>query len=449
MGLQRDEYKSLVKLGLPVVVTQLGIIVVNFADTIMVGQYGTAELAAAAFVNNLFLVPFVMLIGFASGITPIIGALYTRNNNAETGHTLRVSLRLNILMGIFFTAVMGLIYFFLDRMGQPPELLPLIRGYYLIILCCMVVAAVFNCFQQAANGVTDTSMPMWIILSANLLNIIGNWLLIRGHLGFPELGLAGAGISTVTARALAAVAIIAVMLRSRRYRRYRAGFFSRERVPGTAKKVFFTSVPLMLQGGIECALWAFGAVVSGWADAIQLAAFQITNTISQLGFMTYLSFGIAVSIRVANYCGTRDLAGVRRITTAGLHFNLLLAVAASAIFIFGGTHILRIFTEDTAVILSAHGLLLPLVLYQLFDAVQLVYGNGIRGTSRVNPLLWASIIAYLAIGIPAVYLLGWTAALGNTGVYYGFCIAIFAVCVCLYCWYRNTLSRLQAGKWAE
>ncbi|MDE6144440.1 MAG: MATE family efflux transporter, partial [Muribaculaceae bacterium] len=154
-----QSYASLLKIGFPVLVTQLGVIVVSFADTMMVGAYGLDELAAAAFVNSLFLIAVVMLMGFAGGVTPLIGALYGKGDHHEGGLTLRASLQVNVIMATAFTAIMGGIYFFLDKFGQDPDILPLAREYFLIILFTMIPMAVFNCFQQTANGTTDTATP--------------------------------------------------------------------------------------------------------------------------------------------------------------------------------------------------------------------------------------------------------------------------------------------------
>ena len=99
---------ALLRLGAPILLTQVGVIVVSFADTMMVGAYSTEALAAAAFVNNFFMVPMVMLMGFAAGLTPIIGSLYTRKRNVEVGRTLRAGLKLNTLMALLLVAVIAL-----------------------------------------------------------------------------------------------------------------------------------------------------------------------------------------------------------------------------------------------------------------------------------------------------------------------------------------------------
>ena len=441
------EYKNLWKLGLPVLITQVGIIVVSFADTMMVGAYGTDELAAAAFVNSIFMIATVMQIGFAAGMTPLIGALYSRGDEHQVGVTLRGGLQINTIVSLCFTAIMGGLYFFLDRFGQPAELLPLIRSYYLIILATLLPMAVFNCCQQTANGTTDTATPMWMILGANAVNICGNYCLIYGNMGLPELGLVGAGLSTLTARYLAMTGIIVVFLASRRYRPYRCGLRESNTAETGAvrRKVWITSYPVMIQSGVECFLWSFGAIVSGWFGKIQLASYQVVNTISQLGFMTYMSFGIATSIRVANYTGLRDVAGMRRITSAGLHLNILLATIASLIFLIGGRHLIHAFTPDTEVIAVALTLIPPLILYQYGDATQLTYANALRGTSDVKPLLWISITSYIIVGIPLLLFLAKWLDWECVGVYYSFSGALIVASLLL----RNAFNKAVGKKEKE
>lgn len=437
--LYKSEYKSLFRLGLPVMATQIGIILVSFADTAMVGAYGVDQLAAAAFVNSLFLIPMVMQIGFASGITPLIGALFGRNDHEGVGRTLRAGLQTNAFLSLGLTAVMAILYFFLDKFGQPSDLLPLICEYYLIILASLFPMAVFNCSQQTANAMTDTASPMWVILSCNVLNIIGNYVLIFGKCGFPEMGLNGAGISTLTARWISVLGIMLVFRTSKRYRPYLKGALDSSHVGKIRREVWSISWPMMIQAGCEMALWSLGAVVSGWFGKIQLAAYQIINTISQLGYMIFLSFGIAVSIRAANYTGVRDMAGVRRTTLAGLHLNLILATMASLVFFFLGNVLIGCFSSDEDVDASASMLIIPLVLYQYGDAIQLTFANGVRGMGNSRPFLWVTLIAYILIGVPVLFALSTGLNLGNVGVYYSFSFALFTAAIILYVSFRRTL----------
>ncbi len=437
-----EQHRQLLRLGFPVLLTELGVITVSFADTMMVGDYGTDSLAAAAFVNNFFMVSVLMLIGFAAGLTPLIGALYTRKKGYDAGRTFRISLRLNILLTLALTLIMGILYFLLDRMGQPEELLPLIRPYYLIVLGTLLPTAIFNVCQQMANGVTDTSMPMWIILGCNAMNILGNYILIFGHWGAPELGLIGAGLSTLLSRLTGAIVIFALIRRRKRYKDYREGFADGRRDRKLSAQVFRTSYPVMIQSGIECLMWSLGAVVCGWYGKIELAAYQVVVTVSQLGFMTYISFGIATSIKVANFMGAGDVDAIRKTSRAGLDINLVLATLASGIFIILGRNMLGLFTSDAEVIAVGMLLLAPLVIYQYSDAVQIVYANALRGTSNVRPLLTVSLLGYIVVGVPCMLLLAVWFDLKSVGVYYSFCVALTVAAAMLYRSFRKTLSRV-------
>lgn len=441
----KADYKALIKLGLPVLVTQVCVITVSFADTLMVGAYGLDELAASAFVNSLYLVVLVMLMGFAGGVTPIIGALFSRGDDYGIGHTLRTSIKLNVWLSALFTAIMGVLYFFLDKMGQPPELLPLIRPYYLLMLATVIPLAIYNCCMQTANGTTDTASPMWVMIGANVLNIAGNYCLIFGHFGFPELGLAGAGISTLTSRLAGTAAMFLIIIFRHRYRIYRSGLLSTEPSRERLLKVWKTSYPVMFQSGVECFLWAFGAVVAGWFGTVQLAAYQVVNTIGQLGFMIYMSIGVAISVRVANCMGVKDFPGVKATTAAGLHITTIMATGASVLFLFAAPTLISLFNDTPAVILSGEALVLPLILYQYCDSVQITYANAQRGTSDARPLMWAALISYIAVGVPVLLLFALGFDMGNVGIYYSFCVALLSAAILLRFWFRRTLRRLPAA----
>ena len=436
--------KSLLKLGIPVLITQVGIIIVSFADTMMVGAYGLNELAASAFVNSLFLIAVVMLLGFAGGVTPIIGALYGKGDHQEGGLMLRASLLVNLGVAMVFIIVMGCLYFLLPYFGQDPELLDIAEEYYLIILPSLIPMAIFNCMQQSCNGLNDTATPMWIILGADVLNVLGNYLLIFGKWGFPELGLAGAGWSTLAARTSTAIAILCVYSFSSGYKTYwqsliRGGSGNRRRL-----QVWKTSYPLMVQSGVECGLWTRGAVVSGWFGKVELAAYQVMNTIGQLGFMIYMSFAWATSIKVANFTGQKDFNSVRRVTKVGLHMILILATLASLVFLFFTDNLVHYFTPEEEVVAYAMLLIPPLVLYQYCDGTQLTYVNALRGTSEVKPLLWISIVSYIFVGISVLFLFAVFFEMQTVGVYYSFSVALLVAAVLLVVTFRKTLKRLES-----
>ncbi|MDE6527900.1 MAG: polysaccharide biosynthesis C-terminal domain-containing protein, partial [Muribaculaceae bacterium] len=243
-------------------IAQVGTIVVGFADNIMVGHYSTQALASSSFVINIFNIVVLCCLGFAYGLTPLIGMLFSQKRNSEIGLTLRAGLIANITVGAILSIVMGILYFFIDEMGQPVELLPFIKPYYLIFLASLIPMSVFNTFAQWSYAVKNTSMPMWILLTCNVVNIAGNYMLIYGNWGAPELGLIGAGLSTLFVRIIAPLAIMAIFFLKKSNAGFRAGFLDKKLkvTRSLMSKVVRTSWPVSLQMGCETAAFSTCAV---------------------------------------------------------------------------------------------------------------------------------------------------------------------------------------------
>ena len=161
----KEHYKALIRLGIPIVIGQIGIVVVGLADNMMVGQYATLDLAAASFVNSAFNIPILFGLGFSYGLTPLVGQFFGRHDKYHVGQLLRNSLLVNLFIGLLLTLAMTVVWFNIDRLGQPEELLPLIRPYFLLQLASLVFVMLFNSFKQFADGITDTKTPMYIMIS--------------------------------------------------------------------------------------------------------------------------------------------------------------------------------------------------------------------------------------------------------------------------------------------
>lgn len=435
----KRDYAALLRLGLPILVGQLGMIVLGFADNIMVGHYSTLALASASFVNNVFNVAIFCCIGFTYGITPIVGTLFSQKRHTDIGATMKNVLLLNVIFVGLIMTVMTVIYLNVDRLGQPEELLPLIRPYFLIYLVGMLPLAVFNVFAQWSYGVNDTKLPMWIILGSNAVNIVGNYLLIFGHAGLPELGLNGAGFSTLISRTLGACIIVAWFFCRKSNGDYRRGFIGARISAQSLRKIWNISIPISMQMTFESGSFTVAAVMTGWISAIDLAAFQIIVIVGTLGFCIYYSIGSAVTILVANEAGRNDLSAMRRVAWAGYHVLLTLMCLSSAVFIFFGKPLMACFTDDPAVLAVTSGLILPLVMYQAGDATQINFAGALRGTSRVMPMLWIAFVSYMVLGIPVTYLLGFPLGLGIYGIVLSFSVSLFiAAALFLYFFLRST-----------
>ena len=251
--MKQSHYRALLTLGLPIVIGQIGVIVLGFADTLMVGHHSSTELAAASFVNNMFNLAIIFSTGFAYGLTPVVGRLFGEGKTDKTGEVLKNSISANTLLALIVCGIMLALYLNLHRLGQPEELIPYMRPYFIVLLLSLPFVLWFNAFKQFTDGITDTKVSMWILLCGNVLNIIGNYILIYGKLGLPELGLLGAGISTLASRILMVLAYLVLFFLTARYKQFRIGFMQ-----GKTNKADFTLLnklgwPIAAQMGMETA----------------------------------------------------------------------------------------------------------------------------------------------------------------------------------------------------
>ena len=198
--MKNNHYSSLLKLGAPVVVGQIGNLVLNFADTFMIGHHSTVELAAASFVNNIFVLVLLFALGFNFALTPIIGPFIGCDEKEKAGAVMRTALFANALLTVVLVVASVAFYFSLPYFGQPEELMPLMRPYLLVNILSIPFAVLGCQFKQFFDTIGRTSISMHVLITANCINILGNYLLIYGHFGFPELGLLGAGVATALSR---------------------------------------------------------------------------------------------------------------------------------------------------------------------------------------------------------------------------------------------------------
>lgn len=436
----RDHYKALILLGLPIVVGQVGVIVLGFADTLMIGHHSTTELGAASFVNNMFNLAIIFSTGFSYGLTPIVGGLHGTHQFAPAGQALRCSLLANLLVGMLLTLIMGILYLFLEHLGQPEELLPLIKPYYLVLLATLVFVMLFNGFKQFTDGITDTKTAMWILLGGNLLNIVGNYILINGKLGFPELGLLGAGISTLFSRIVMVIVFAGIFFYSRRFVRYKVGFYRLGWSGALLRRLNLLGWPVGLQMGMETASFSLSVIMVGWLGTIALASHQVMLTISQFTFMMIYGMGAAVAIRVSNFKGQEDIVNVRRSAYAGFHLILALGVVLCSIVFICRNYLGGWFTDSVEVSAMVATLIVPFLIYQFGDGLQINFANALRGISDVFSMMVIAFISYFVISLPVGYFCGFTLGWGLAGIWMAFPFGLTSAGIMLWLRFRYKMK---------
>ena len=434
-----SHYSTTLRLGIPIAIGQLGVIILGFVDTLMVGRYSTDALAASAFVNNIFTLFTFLLMGYSYGLTPIISALFGQGKHAEAGARLKPALWSATAFCALLIVVWSIAFCNLERFGQPAELLPLIRPYFLVILVSMIFVMLYNELRQFTDGLTHTTLGMYTLMIGNALNIVGNWLLIYGPGPFPEMGLLGAGIATLLSRVLMVVLMVAALRWRKGYAPYREGFARCRASLASMRTMVKASLPIAIQMGLECAAFTMSAVMAGWVGKEELAAYQIMVTIGTLGFLLYYSFGAGTSIRVATFYGQCDRTNVERAAAAGRNLLLLMAACSSLLIYVLSEPLIRLFTTDTAVIAIALALIPLVVLYQFADAMQICYANILRGTGHVLSMMRIAIISYLIVNIPVAFILGFPLGWGVKGIFLAFFIGLFTAATLFFWEYRKAM----------
>lgn len=411
---------TLLRLGLPIMVGQLGTIVMGLADTLMIGRHSTLELAAASFANNIVALVLISAMGFSYGLTPVVGALLGEGRAELIGGKLKNALAANGVMGVLMMVLMGVLWLFLDNIGLPAEVVPLIRPYMLILILSILPQMFFNAYKQFSDGIQDTRTPMWLLLMGNGLNIVGNAVLIYGLFGAPEMGLIGAGIATLMSRLFMWGAADLVFRTARHYRQHSIQFAASHVHRSDMVQLSRLGIPVMLQMGMESASFALSAFYVGWLGTASLAAHNIMNTVGQLCFMLYYGMAAAVAVQVSYYRGAGNLPETKRVAQAGLYLTWAMALVITLPIFLLRQQIGPLFTSSSEVASLVAAVIPVFAVYQLGDALQCIYGNALRGMADVKPLIPMAFIAYFIISLPLGYLFGFVCGWGFLGVWSAF-----------------------------
>ena len=434
--------KRLLSLAGPIVIGQLGVVFVSFADTFMVGHYGVEELAAASFVNNLTMILVVTGLGFSLGLTPLVSEAEGKADRRRAGALLRNGLKSNGILSAIVFAVMLILYFNLGNMGQPDELLPLIRPYFIVVSASILCTYIFNAFKQFTDGLTRTKVSMVVIITSNVMNIAGNYVLIYGKAGFPEMGLLGAGISTLVSRIFTVAAMAGYVFFNKTMKEYVAGYRDKAIGRGMLKNVARLGTPIGLQMGMETASFSLIVIFVGMLGTMELAAHQVMVTISQICYMLYIALASASAIMISSFNG-RKMHREVALTARAAYISILgmTVICAGSVIVFLKP-LTSLFTESPAVAAMAATLALPFLLYQFGDGLQIAYANALRGLQRVKPILPIAFVSYFIISIPASYVFAFPLGMGLQGIWFGYPVSLTFAGIFYYLTYRKTYMKI-------
>lgn len=453
-------YKRNLKVALPVMFTQFGAAMVALADSIMVGHYSTADLAAVSFSNALFFTVMVFSMGAVMGVTPLVGHVHGRlekllaqgTTDEEIAHKHRQitsymanGMVFTGLMCIFSLAILAPCIPVLDAFGQEPEVVTCARPYYTLIVLSIVPFLLFCFSKQFLEGLGNTMVAMLITLGCNLLNILLNWVFIFGHWGFEPMGAEGAGWASFIARMLMPVCFLVAMSCKAEWRRYLTAMRRYLVTRREVEHLFTIGIPIGLQSFAEAFLFTASFVFIGWISKEALAAHHIANQMADLTFMLALGIGSATTIRVSHQLGKGDLHAVRMASHASVHLCLLMNTIGAAIMIFGRNYIPYIFTDDPEVVPIASTLLIIAGTLQYVDGLQCIGAAMLRGIQDVRVPMRIALFAYIGVALPLGLALTFPLGLGAKGMWIAFVVALAIPAVLFHIRFHNQLKRIEHG----
>jgi multidrug resistance protein, MATE family len=430
----KTEASKMMRLSLPIIISQLGIVGMGVADTIQVGQIegrSAISVAASGLSNSLFFT-FTVIGMLALGVVaPMISKAEAEENSLVINHLFNAALRVALILGLITLVLCLILINLLQYMGQDPDVIALAKPFTVVISISVIPMLLFVGLRQLSDGLGKSQMAMYVTLTALLLNILLNWLLINGIGFFPRLELLGAGVATLVSRIFMALALWFLIKKEAIFKPYLVK--TKENINHLVKKIITIGVSAGMQGFFEVAVFAGAVVIIGWYGKYQQAAHQIAISLCSVTYMMVTGISAAGGIRVGHFWGLKDrkmiiLSG----TTALLLAGAFMAFCATIFFIFYNP-LIALYTTDTTVVPTAIMLLIIGGFFQLSDGLQVTALGILRGITDVNIPTGITLFAYWVVGLPIGLLLAQSYKLEASGVWVGLTAGLTTSAILL-CW---------------
>lgn len=444
----RQHLKENLHLALPVMLSNIGHVMMGVTDTIMVGHLGAESLAAAGLALVVFNVFMLFGIGVSYAITPLVAAADGERNDKRIADILRHGLVINITTALLLIGVVEFGKQILYHINQPVEVVERAIPFLSIVMFSLVPVSIFQSFKQFAEGMSNTRIALIVMIFANVLNVALNYMLIYGHFGFTAMGLEGAGWATFISRVFMAIAMGVIIYYLPSFRKFRNAF----RIGDYSRKLFMKMLGLGVPSGVqfifEVAAFDFSLVMMGWLGTQAQAAHQIAINLATLSYMTTAGLAAAATVRVGFFLGRNDIRNLRLGVYTLLSMALVLMLCCAVVFIFGRYWLPGLYVNDANVIPIAATLLIIAAIFQLSDGVQVVCASALRGLQDVKVPSVFIFISYWIIGLPLGYWFAFHMQMGPAGIWLGLLIGLTLTASAMFMrlqWWIRNLSRSTPG----
>lgn len=420
--LNKNYTKEALTLALPVMLTQVGQVSVNLFDNIIVGRLlGADALASVSLGNAVFFSMFVLALGFSFAIPPLVSEAHSQNDhktiNSVFSHGFVINMTVGIILMLVLFAGLPLLY----HSGQPAKIIPDTADFLWIMAISIVPFMAFQTLREVSEGLSYTIGVTKATIIANVINIVLNYVFIKGLWIFPEMGVKGSALASLIARIFMVVFLYFVLIKEPKTRLYVKQFSLKIQV--FSKQMFEKMVrlgfPTALQMFFEVTAFAAAAFICGLISSHDIASHQIALSMASFTFNLCIGFSVASTVMIGRKLGEQNFVELRKIGINNLKIAFLFMCLCGIIFILGRNILPTFFTkpEEVEVIMLASKLMIIAALFQLSDGIQVTALGMLRGLQDVKIPSIITFIAYWLITIPLGYFLCVTLRMGAFGMW--------------------------------
>lgn len=419
----KDYFQKITKLSLPIIIGQIGIVLMGVADMVMIGQIDATNLAAAGLANSVYFLISILGIGTLTAVSPLVAKAKGAGHTNDAALLFRQGIWASLALSIFIGGILMVLTIHLDWFGQDPDVTRLAKSFLHLLNAGTIFMLLFLGAKQFSDGLSITKPSAIITIAGLAINIFLNWILIYGHWGFPALGIAGTGYATSVTRLLMAAAMIGYIFWHPMYKQW---LHVKEKSESLKlfKRIFVIGLPSGMQYFFEVGAFASAAIMIGWFGKDQLAAHQIALNLASITYMIATGISAAGSIAVGDAWGRKNKTDIIFSGRAALIMSVVFMGFTALLFAVFNHFFVGLYIDNVYVAGMAANLLLIASLFQLSDGIQAVSLGILRGIGDTKIPTVITIIAYWVIGIPVGWVMAKYFDFNLYGIWFGLSIGL-------------------------
>ncbi|MDP1570957.1 MAG: MATE family efflux transporter [Vicinamibacterales bacterium] len=429
----------MLRLAVPVVLAELGWMSMGIVDTLMVSPLGPAAIGATGIGTSLHMAFAVFGMGLLLGLDTFVSQAYGAGDVDECHRWLVQGIWLAVLVTVPLMLVCVVVLLAIPSLGFHPEVMPPLQGYFAVVLWSTLPLLLYAAFRRYLQGMHIVTPVMFALISANVVNIVSNWMFIYGHLGMPAMGVPGAAWATFVSRVYMLVVLFVAVLVYDRWRKsgLPAVIWRLDMV--RLRRLVTLGFPAASQVTLEIGVFAAATALAGQIDPVSSASHQIALNIAAFAFMVPLGVASAGAVRVGNRIGAGDLEGARRAGWTAILLGVGFMAMTGVLFLVAPRFLIGLFSRDAAVLALGASLLFVAAVFQLFDGLQAVATGALRGLGDTRTPMVTNFAGHWLFGLPLGYWLCFPLGLGVIGLWWGLSGGLI-VCgaVLLTVWYKRS-----------